>query len=82
MLAWVYVGLKRYTGRQAPDVYVQDLAHCTLERLANRKAIDTAPMWAGQVVYLDNEVGLAAMSEARASASVLLVVFTTQRAGK
>jgi tricorn protease len=42
---------KRYTGGQAPDIYIYDFVRKSQRRVTDWKGIDTAPMWAGRHLY-------------------------------
>ncbi len=59
---WSYRNLggdrwKRYRGGQAGELFVYDLARRTLARLTDWAGIDTAPMWAGKLIYFLSDRG-------------------------
>lgn len=59
---WSYRNLggdrwKRYRGGQAGELFIYDLAQRTLARLTNWDGIDTAPMWAGSLIYFLSDRG-------------------------
>ena len=48
---------KRYVGGQQQDVFTYDFAKHSLVRLTSWKGTDTAPMWAGHVIYFVSDRG-------------------------
>ena len=48
---------KRYRGGQAPDILLYDLLNNSVRNIAPHPAVDSVPMWRGQVVYFLSERG-------------------------